>query len=59
MLLGRTKKKDLVSEIRVKTLKESVRLLGLLPLPKDQTKKDAELADRYKVLKEYERDGVV
>lgn len=55
VLLGRTKKKDLVHEIRTKTLKESVRLLGLLPLPTDLAKRDAELADRYKVLKEYER----
>lgn len=55
VLLGRTKKKDLVNEIRTKTLKESVRLLGLLPLPKDLAKRDAEMADRYKVLKEYER----
>ncbi len=55
VLLGRTKKKDLVSEIRTKNLKESVRLLGLLPLPDDPAKKEAELADRYKVLKEYER----
>ena len=48
-------KKDLVSDIRTKNLKEAVRLLGLLPLPEDSTKREAELADRYKVLKEYER----
>ena len=33
VLLGKTKKKDLVDNIRKKFLKESVRLLGLLPLP--------------------------
>jgi hypothetical protein len=55
VLLGRRKKKDLVAEIRTKNLKESVRLLGLLPLPDDPAKKEAELADRYQVLKEYER----
>jgi len=55
VLLGRTKKKDLVDNIEKKFLKESVRLLGLLPLPEDAKKRDAELADRYKVLKAYER----
>ncbi len=55
VLLGRRKKKDLVTEIRAKNLKESVRLLGLLPLPEEPAQKEAELADRYKVLKEYER----
>jgi hypothetical protein len=55
VLLGRVKKKRLVTEIRTKYFKESVRLLGLLPLPADPTQKEAELADRYKVLKDYER----
>jgi hypothetical protein len=55
VLLGRTRKKELVDNIQKKFLKESVRLLGLLPLPKDEKKRDAELADRYKVLKAYER----
>ena len=55
VLLGNTKKKDLVQAIRTKFLKEAVRHLGLLPLPDDIEKKEAELADRYKVLKEYER----
>ncbi|MFO0824313.1 MAG: DUF5724 domain-containing protein [Gemmataceae bacterium] len=55
VLLGKMKKKDLVHNIRTKFLKESVRHLGLLPLPEDPAKRDAELADRYKVLKEYER----
>jgi hypothetical protein len=55
VLLGWVKKKDLVTDIRTKNLKEAVRLLGLLPLPDDPAKKEAELADRYKVLKDYER----
>jgi hypothetical protein len=55
VLLGRKKKKELVAEIRTKNLKESVKLLGLLPLPEDAAKKEAEMADRWKVLKEYER----
>ncbi len=55
VLLGKTKKKDLIQGIRTKFLKEAVRHLGLLPLPEEPTKKEAELADRYKVLKEYER----
>ncbi|VTU00293.1 heat repeat-containing protein : Uncharacterized protein OS=Pseudanabaena biceps PCC 7429 GN=Pse7429DRAFT_3714 PE=4 SV=1: DUF4132 [Gemmataceae bacterium] len=55
VLLGKTKKKDLVQAVRTKYLKEAVRHLGLLPLPEDPAKRDAELADRYKVLKEYER----
>ncbi|MCE9561989.1 MAG: DUF5724 domain-containing protein [Planctomycetes bacterium] len=55
VLLGKTKKKDLVDNIRKKFLKESVRLLGLLPLPTEAAKRQEELIDRYKVLKEYER----
>src|SRR5262249_57288435 len=47
--------KSRVTEIRTKTLKESARLLGLLPLPEEPAKREAELADRYKVLKDYER----
>jgi hypothetical protein len=55
VLLGRTNKKGIVADIRTKNLKEAVRLLGLLPLPSDSTRKEAELADRYRVLKDYER----
>jgi hypothetical protein len=55
VLLGRVKKKDLVGEIRAKNLKESVRLLGLLPLPDDPAAKETDLAERYRVLKDYER----
>lgn len=55
VLLGRTKKKELVDAIRTKFLKEAVRHLGLLPLPTEPAKRQAELADRYAVLKGYER----
>ena len=55
VLLGRTKKKELVENIRKKFLKESVKLLGLLPLPGDSEKRQAELADRYRAMKDYER----
>lgn len=55
VLLGVTKKKDLVDGIRQKNLKEYVRLLGLLPLPSDAAKRESELLDRHKVLKDYER----
>ena len=55
VLLGITKKKELVDGIKKKNLKEYVKLLGLLPLPKDEAKKQTELIDRHKVLVEYER----
>ena len=55
VLLGKTKKKELVEGIRKKNLKEYVRLLGLLPLPADEAKRETELIDRHKVLMEYER----
>lgn len=55
VLLGRTKKKELVDAIRTKYLKEAVRHLGLLPLPEPPVQRQAELADRYAVLKGYER----
>jgi hypothetical protein len=53
VLLGRVKKAQLVSSIRTKHLRDSVLLLGLLPLDPKGPEKD--LHDRYKVLKEYER----
>lgn len=55
VLLGHTKKKKLVEDIQKKYLKESVRLLGLLPLAGDAKKRAAEVVQRYKVLKAYER----
>src|SRR5262249_40933849 len=44
----------LVADIRDRKLKESVRLLGLLPLPEGE-RCDAELLARYRVLHEYRR----
>ena len=54
VLQGRAKRGELVSNIRDRRLKESVRLLGLLPLP-DGDKREPELLARYKVLVEYRR----
>ncbi len=54
VLQGRAKKADLVAGIRDRKLKESVRLLGLLPLPEGE-RHQAELLSRYKVLVEYRR----
>ncbi|MEZ6142491.1 MAG: DUF5724 domain-containing protein [Zavarzinella sp.] len=55
VLLGRMPKKQLVDDIEKKFLKESVKLLGLLPLPTNAEQKEAEMQDRYRVLKNYER----
>jgi hypothetical protein len=55
VLLGRTTRKELIDSIQKKFLKESVKLLGLLPLPTKAGERTAEIAARYKVLKEYER----
>jgi hypothetical protein len=54
VLLGKVSRKELVSGIRRKKLKEYVRLLGLLPLA-EGAKRDADLAERYQVLQEYRR----
>jgi hypothetical protein len=54
VLLGRAKKAELVEGIRQRNLKESVRLLGLLPLAEGE-KREADLLGRYKVLQEYRR----
>jgi hypothetical protein len=54
VILGKAKKRDLVSGIRLRNLRENVRLLGLLPLARgDNREKD--LANRYKVLQGYRR----
>ncbi len=44
----------LLNDVKVKRLKDSVRLLGLLPLPTGD-KREPELHARYKVLQEYRR----
>lgn len=54
VLLGKTPRKDLVDAIRKKFRKESVRLLGLLPLEKG-TKRDSDVLERYEVLQEYKK----
>jgi HEAT repeat protein len=54
VLLGRANKNDLIAGIRQRQLRDSVRLLGLLPLPKGD-KRDKELLLRYKVIQEYRR----
>lgn len=58
VLLGKTPRAQLLDEVNNKKLKESVRLLGLLPLPpeeKGSDKREKELAIRYKALVEYRR----
>jgi hypothetical protein len=54
VILGKANLKDLVAGIEDKHLKESVRLLGIYPLP-DGAKRDKALDDRYRVLVEYRR----
>ena len=54
VLLGKASRKDLITGIRKRFLKENVRLLGLLPLPQGP-KRDAEVAERYRVMLEYRR----
>jgi hypothetical protein len=54
VLLGKASRKDLIDGIRKKNLKEYVRLLGLLPLATG-SKRDPDVAERYKALQEYRR----
>ncbi len=54
VLLGKVKKSDLVAGIRRQQLRDSVRLLGLLPLAKGE-KRDEDLLSRYRILQEYRR----
>lgn len=54
VLRGKANKRQLVEGVKIRRLKESVRLLGLLPLPAGE-KRDDELLTRYKVLQEYRR----
>ena len=54
VLLGKASRRDLISGIRKKFLKENVRLLGLLPLA-EGTKRTDDIAERYRVLQEYHR----
>ncbi|MEM7557793.1 MAG: DUF5724 domain-containing protein [Planctomycetota bacterium] len=54
VLLGNTKKSELVAGIKNKRLKDHVRLLGLLPL-ENGAKRDKDIKDRYTVLLDYKK----
>jgi Family of unknown function (DUF5724)/Domain of unknown function (DUF4132) len=54
VLRGKANKRDLIVNVKQKRLKDSVRMLGLLPMPVGE-KREAELHARYKVLHEYRR----
>ena len=54
VLLGNTKKLELVNGIQKKRLKDHVRLLGLLPLDKGP-KQTKDIKERYDVLQEYKQ----
>ncbi|MCI0682309.1 MAG: DUF4132 domain-containing protein [Gemmataceae bacterium] len=54
VLLGKAKRNALISDIKKKHLKETVRALGLLPLSAGAGR-DKDLAERYKVLQDYHR----
>jgi hypothetical protein len=54
VLLNKVRRQELVDAIQKKQLKEQVRLLGLLPLAVGK-KRDADLAERCQVLREYRR----
>jgi HEAT repeat protein len=54
VLLGRAKKSDLVAAIRQRQLRDSVRLLGLLPLAVGE-RREKDLLLRYRVIQEYRR----
>ena len=54
VILGRAKKTDLVGKIREKFSRESLRLLGLLPMTRGP-KGEADLQGRYRVFMEYRR----
>jgi hypothetical protein len=54
VLLGKAKKSMLVAGVRTRKLRESVRLLGLLPLAKGE-KREQDLLGRYRILQEYRR----
>jgi hypothetical protein len=54
VLLGKAKKSELVAGIRRRQLRESVRLLGLLPLAGGE-KREQDLESRYRIIQEYRR----
>jgi hypothetical protein len=54
VLRGKGKRNDLIREVRVRKLKESVRLLGLMPLATGD-KREADLQQRWKAIAEYRK----
>src|SRR5205807_4932964 len=54
VLRGKASRRDLINGVRNGKLRESARLLGLLPLARAD-KREADLVQRYKVLMEYRR----
>lgn len=54
-LLGEIHEEDLVARITAKRHQDSVRALGLLPLPSDPTEREPVMLRRYSVLREFER----
>ncbi|TMQ30102.1 MAG: DUF4132 domain-containing protein, partial [Planctomycetota bacterium] len=52
VLLGRTRKADLVADIRQKHARDAVRALGLLPLARGQAG-ERDVLERYKIFQEY------
>jgi len=55
VLRGTADRKELIAKIKDKKLKENVRLLGLLPLPKAAAKRDKDVHQRYEILQEYHK----
>ncbi|HVK05434.1 MAG TPA: DUF5724 domain-containing protein, partial [Armatimonadaceae bacterium] len=54
-MLGRVAKEDVVRRVREKRHQDSVRALGLLPLPADAEAREDETLDRYAALQEFLR----
>jgi len=53
VMLGKAKKSEIIANIRKKRLRDSVRALGLLPLPNGK-ERDRDVLDRYHVIQEYQ-----
>jgi hypothetical protein len=54
VLRGKASRRELIAQVRNVRLRESARLLGLLPLARAD-KREADLTQRYKILQEYRR----
>ena len=55
VLTGVAEREELFEKIETRKLKEHVRLLGLLPLPKLSRNRDKDIQERYSVLMEYQK----